>query len=592
MVAGTSFLITSDKIFAQQRDSVFSNSLFYNSIYDDGAFIDSNYIADLIYEIELSEGEKRVGLLFKLLNGYYFNNPQISRELGEEALKISLSISNDSLIAYSYHYTGLAYKYLGFKRISLELYSKGLATDFAKKTKNYRSWVTFNSGVNYFELGEPDSAAVYYYEAIRLNETVGNITFASKTYLELCRLFYSIGNYEESLKNYYESISRLDLKKEKRVAAKLFTERFKIEIKLQNLDSAKTYLNAALQKGIELNDSSLISSIYYEFGSQLFDDEIFDEALLNYELGISYVNKSLYKVEYFSFLHGIGKANLYLGNVTKARNQIFSAIDGLKDHPNKELLQQFELTLALLYSRTGDWDKFNFHFKKAEKYGLENVAEKELLAIDELKTIYETEKKDQKIEHQNYQISSQKKRIMLISGIAFVTLVGLFITLFLTKKLNFANKNLIEKNLELSERWKQLQKFYSSEESDSLTTTQNGLFHRIYQLMVKQKIYTKSDITVEYISKQLNSNTKYISKAIKEETEMNFNTFINTFRIEEAKKLLQDKVSSTWSLDAIAEQSGFNNTTSFFQAFKKNTGLTPSAFRKAFVTSLSGDLIF
>ena len=105
--------------------------------------------------------------------------------------------------------------------------------------------------------------------------------------------------------------------------------------------------------------------------------------------------------------------------------------------------------------------------------------------------------------------------------------------------------------------------------------------------MVDKQAYTNSNITVDYLSKQLNSNTKYVSKAIKEETGMNFNTFINTFRIEEAKKILGDKVTSSWSLDAVAEKSGFNNTTSFFQAFKKNTGLTPSAFRNALLTSIS-----
>ena len=147
-------------------------------------------------------------------------------------------------------------------------------------------------------------------------------------------------------------------------------------------------------------------------------------------------------------------------------------------------------------------------------------------------------------------------------------------------------KELIEKNIELSERWNQLQKFYGSAESDTNTNSQNKLFRRIYQLMIKEQAYTKTDISVDYLSKQLKSNTKYISKAIKEETGMNFNTFINTFRIEEAKRILRDKISSTWSLDAVAEQSGFNNTTSFFQAFKKNTGLTPSAFRNALVTSL------
>ena len=176
--------------------------------------------------------------------------------------------------------------------------------------------------------------------------------------------------------------------------------------------------------------------------------------------------------------------------------------------------------------------------------------------------------------------------LFLISIIAFLIFLGLLISLLLSGKLKFANKNLIVKNLELAERWNQLQKFYNAAESDSSKTMQNELSPRIFQLMVSEQVVTKHDITDDFLSTQLNSNTKYISNAIKEETGMNFNTFINMFRIEEAKKILRDRISSTWSLDAVALQSGFNNTTSFFQAFKKNTRLTPSAFRNILLTSV------
>ena len=61
---------------------------------------------------------------------------------------------------------------------------------------------------------------------------------------------------------------------------------------------------------------------------------------------------------------------------------------------------------------------------------------------------------------------------------------------------------------------------------------------------------------------------------------MNFNLFLNTFRVEEAKQVMADKAYDAWTLDAIAEKSGFKNRMSFFQSFKKVTGLSPAVFRE------------
>lgn len=565
---------------AQKIDSLFANSLFYNSIYDDGSVIDSSYISNLVQKIENSEGAEKVGFLFKLLNGYYFYRPEISRDLGEQALKIALEIEDDSLTAYAYHYTGLAYKYLGYKRISLDLYAKGLNTSFAKKTNNYRSWVTFNSGVNYFDLGLPDTAAAYYYEAIRLNEKVGNNTFAAKTYLELCRLYYSTGNYDESLANFWQSLSLLDLEKEKRVAAKLYTKRFLIALQNSQLDSADFYVDEALSSARQLNDSSLIANIYFEYGNQLFAKDYFEKALQNFDIGISYVNYNLYKLEYSSFLHGIGKTQLYLDNTNEARNKIFEAISLIEDHPEKELMQQFELTLAKLYAKTGEWEKFNFHFRNAEKYGLENIAEKEIFAIEELKTVYETGKKDQKIQYQEFQISAQQKQIWLLVAIVAAILIVLAVIYYYSGKVKERNNELYLQNQELSRQWHELQGFYlKCTPPEDETKESKTLFQNLITLFNEESVYKKNDLNLEYLAKRLNTNVKYISNSIKDQTEMNFNTFVNTYRIEEAKTLLRDSKSDNLTMEAIAEECGFNNQTSFYQAFKRNTGLTPSQYR-------------
>ena len=74
------------------------------------------------------------------------------------------------------------------------------------------------------------------------------------------------------------------------------------------------------------------------------------------------------------------------------------------------------------------------------------------------------------------------------------------------------------------------------------------------------------------------SNKSYISISIKEYSQDNFITLINKFRIEESKKNLLDH-SKNPTIEAIAEMSGFNSTSSFYRIFKEFTGITPKQFK-------------
>ena len=62
-----------------------------------------------------------------------------------------------------------------------------------------------------------------------------------------------------------------------------------------------------------------------------------------------------------------------------------------------------------------------------------------------------------------------------------------------------------------------------------------------------------------------------------------FFDFVNQKRVIAAQQLIENKPSA--SLLEIAFDSGFNNKTSFVNAFKKYAGMTPSAFRKQLILS-------
>ena len=107
---------------------------------------------------------------------------------------------------------------------------------------------------------------------------------------------------------------------------------------------------------------------------------------------------------------------------------------------------------------------------------------------------------------------------------------------------------------------------------------------RLVQLFIKDKIYKYPDLRIATISETLKTNRTYISKLINEEFNMNFNEFVNNYRIEEAKELLLDTSHDLYSMEYIAEKSGFGSINSFTRVFKTITGLTPGKFREQSLT--------
>ncbi|MFK5982347.1 MAG: helix-turn-helix domain-containing protein [Flavobacteriaceae bacterium] len=107
-------------------------------------------------------------------------------------------------------------------------------------------------------------------------------------------------------------------------------------------------------------------------------------------------------------------------------------------------------------------------------------------------------------------------------------------------------------------------------------------FKKINNTIVNKKLYKKVDLTILELSKEMDAkiHPKRISRAINNQVNMNFNKYINCFRINEAKKmLLNDKLYDKLSIEGISKEAGFNSRSAFYKTFKKSTGTTPTDYR-------------
>lgn len=108
---------------------------------------------------------------------------------------------------------------------------------------------------------------------------------------------------------------------------------------------------------------------------------------------------------------------------------------------------------------------------------------------------------------------------------------------------------------------------------------------KLLRIMQEKKPYLDPDIRLDTLAELLDISRHHASQVINEHFSLHFYDFINTYRIREAEQLLSDTRSS-FSITDIAYQTGFNNRISFYKAFKKNLGMTPSEYRDQIMASL------
>ncbi len=101
---------------------------------------------------------------------------------------------------------------------------------------------------------------------------------------------------------------------------------------------------------------------------------------------------------------------------------------------------------------------------------------------------------------------------------------------------------------------------------------------QISSIMEEEKIYCDEDLSLPRLSGALGISTHQLSQFLNQYYNKNFNSFVNGYRIEEAKRILVEEPSRNTL--SVAEAVGFNSYSAFHGAFKKETGFSPAEYRR------------
>lgn len=99
---------------------------------------------------------------------------------------------------------------------------------------------------------------------------------------------------------------------------------------------------------------------------------------------------------------------------------------------------------------------------------------------------------------------------------------------------------------------------------------------KVERKMMEEKFYLNPDIDASTLASELGISGHYLSQVLSREMQTTFYSYINDARIEAAKEALK---ASEQTVLEVALSVGYNTRSSFYNAFKQRTGMTPSKYK-------------
>lgn len=108
----------------------------------------------------------------------------------------------------------------------------------------------------------------------------------------------------------------------------------------------------------------------------------------------------------------------------------------------------------------------------------------------------------------------------------------------------------------------------------------DSAIQKVQQGMQEQKLFLKQNLNIDEFSRRINLPVKEVSAVINKHYGTNFFEFMNSYRVEEAKRLLTDAQHADMTVMDVLLHAGFNSKSAFHRFFNRLVGMSPTEYRK------------
>jgi AraC-like DNA-binding protein len=594
--------------------------------------------AELESRLQKLSGKARLPILMQLANLDWRFSAVRYRAIGQEILQLAEAssdhkkqISARCLLGYAYY---LEEKY----DKSLEQYF--LARQLAIAAKSWIAVAKTDSEIGnlmYYCFGNYPEAIKYYRKSWELYRKAGDRFGQIKHLVNMGEVYRKTGDYREAVRLNLNALSLCDQSSEqiRRAQVVILLNLSHVNVQLGNMYLANQYLAQARSIAEKIGDEEMLSKVILMSGLLQEGNGHFEAAVRIYlaalkELDLTEKSQSslAFARHKGNLLIAIGRLYSRLGQIPSAIQQLQQAVQltryvndssglatALLDLARAEMAAgRSNEALRLLLQDEAHCQKYNLPFELKDVY-------------DDLLQWYQQQQNFQKVSLYQQRLEEIKKRIKeprlaadvmailtkyesnkltarintllrkgwIMGGCALLLVLLLVVAIRLyIRRMKERSQFLIRlKDSQLDRHQTQLQ-LLKARLQDLENSANTGKYHtsslspqgkryllkRLIELMETDKPYLDSDLTLRSLAERLHINEHYLSQVINENTGESFYFFINTFRLEEAKRLLREDENQEKSMLDICYAAGFNSKSSFYRAFKKCTGLLPCEFRR------------
>jgi AraC-like DNA-binding protein len=472
---------------------------------------------------------------------------------------------------------GLTNYFQGNLYLSAKFYEEALASDYVALDRDLAESCWNNLGIVLELQNNLPAALEAYHKSMLIAEEKGDSLGMAETQINLGLLEIKRQNTDEGILYLEKALTYFQQ----------VQDTINIGLCLQNigvgLKSKKDLLGA---KNYFLQSLDRFESLDHPYGMA---DALLNIGYLNFMLGDNPGARTfLERSRALSVLHGfrfqeavsvsnLGQVDIDEGNFAEARRKYQYALAVFEE---LEVYDQWEIAywgLLRTAVEEGNIPLYESFLNKFQDATRERITEDAIVRYDELKALYEMEDKVRQIQLQQREIQANRRKIIflvffLVIAVAISVVIGFLLvrTRFLMQELFRKNEAILERHSVVAIEPEQL---VPAGFDDKLWQ----LFRDIDTAVDRQELYRDRNLNIAALSRQFASNDTYVSKAINAYSQVNFNTYINNYRILAAQKMMTRK-GKVPGIREIGEQCGFNSYTTFVRLFKQQTGLTPSQY--------------
>ena len=573
--------------------------------------------------------EKQESDTFKVKNLYslsesYIDSNQHDKgiEFARKGIELSKALKFENGVAICLQNAGLAFYYMGQFDSALIQFEKRL--EIVKKLKDTLGIAkTYdNISVIYSHFGKVDEAIDLRKKANHIYEKYNARSNLANGYTWIGNFYKEQGKYDEALTLYLKSLEIYETENDIKNSGYPLLNISSVFRYLKQYDRAREYGEKAKTAFVNSGNKSGEGIVMYRLALILLDEgkyadaipvlleaktifadtkNLYFETLANQVLGTCYIQ-----------LTEIDKASVYyktaLGNAEKMGDKVVlatmyqniggeysakgfykKALEYLQKSKliftelnDKHTLKELASNMVELHAKLNQPDSVGAYLKLFRQLSDSLYDQQTTTAVAEMQTKYETGKKEQEIQLAGIKIRQQKSRVIFLTILVFVLLINsLLFYLYLQNK---HKKNLLiakakmEHDLIFKEEAKS-----KIRNSVSDQTTKKVLEKLVYEIETR-KCYLDPDLNISTLAQKIGTNREYLSQIIHKTYNKNFNDFVNYYRVQEAVEILKKIVAGEqedWTMDIVAEKSGFKYTSTFYPAFKQVMSMSPSEFKKA-----------